>query len=42
MTGTPRGVGFARKPPTFLKPDDQVAVEIEGIGSLENTVVSEQ
>lgn len=37
-TGTPAGVGFARKPPRFLKPGDTVTVEIEGLGSLENKV----
>ncbi|MGI8549984.1 MAG: fumarylacetoacetate hydrolase family protein [Dehalococcoidia bacterium] len=35
-TGTPEGVGFARKPPEFLKPGDVVEVEIEGIGILSN------
>lgn len=39
-TGTPSGVGFARKPPVFLKPGDVVRVEIEGIGALENPVVA--
>jgi 2-keto-4-pentenoate hydratase/2-oxohepta-3-ene-1,7-dioic acid hydratase in catechol pathway len=39
LTGTPSGVGFARKPPVFLKPGDRVAVEIERIGALENPVV---
>jgi 2-keto-4-pentenoate hydratase/2-oxohepta-3-ene-1,7-dioic acid hydratase in catechol pathway len=38
MTGTPSGVGFARKPPVFLKPGDEVEVEIEGIGVLKNFV----
>ena len=38
-TGTPPGVGFARKPPVFLKPGDQMVVEIEGLGSLNNPVV---
>lgn len=38
-TGTPPGVGFARKPPVFLKPGDEMVVEIEGIGSLKNPVV---
>jgi 2-keto-4-pentenoate hydratase/2-oxohepta-3-ene-1,7-dioic acid hydratase in catechol pathway len=38
LTGTPPGVGVARKPQVFLKPGDHVAVEIEGIGRLENTV----
>lgn len=37
-TGTPEGVGFARKPPVFLKPGDVVEVEIEGVGVLRNTV----
>ncbi len=37
-TGTPPGVGFARKPPVFLKPGDQMEVLIEGIGGLGNPV----
>jgi len=40
-TGTPAGVGFARKPPRFLKPGDVVTVRIEGIGELTNPVVAE-
>lgn len=40
-TGTPPGVGFARKPPVFLKAGDSVAIEITGIGTLENPVVDE-
>jgi 2-keto-4-pentenoate hydratase/2-oxohepta-3-ene-1,7-dioic acid hydratase in catechol pathway len=40
-TGTPSGVGFARKPPVFLKPGDRMEVLIEGIGGLGNPVVSE-
>ncbi len=39
MTGTPSGVGFARKPPVYLKEGDQVTIEIEGIGQLTNPVV---
>lgn len=35
-TGTPSGVGFARKPPIFMKAGDVVEVEIEGIGVLRN------
>ena len=35
------GVGFARRPPVFLKPGDMVEVEIEIIGILQNTVVPE-
>lgn len=41
LTGTPHGVGFARKPPVFLQPGDTVTVEIEKIGSLTNPVVEE-
>lgn len=37
-TGTPAGVGFAMKPPRYLKDGDVVRIEIEGIGILENTV----
>jgi len=40
FTGTPPGVGFARKPPVFLKDGDVVEVEIEGIGVLRNPVIS--
>ncbi len=38
MTGTPPGVGAARKPPLWLKPGDTVAIEIDGLGRLENPV----
>ena len=37
-TGTPSGVGFARKPPEFLRSGDVVTLEIEGIGTLTNPV----
>ncbi len=37
-TGTPPGVGMARKPPRFLQPGDVCRLEIERIGMLENTV----
>jgi 2-keto-4-pentenoate hydratase/2-oxohepta-3-ene-1,7-dioic acid hydratase in catechol pathway len=37
-TGTPAGVGFAMKPPKYLQNGDVVRIEIEGIGTLENTV----
>lgn len=40
-TGTPPGVGFARKPPVFLKPGDIVEVEVEGLGVLSNPVVAD-
>jgi 2-keto-4-pentenoate hydratase/2-oxohepta-3-ene-1,7-dioic acid hydratase in catechol pathway len=42
LTGTPHGVGFARKPPVFLQPGDTVTVEIDRIGALTNPVVEEQ
>ncbi|MEO0530854.1 MAG: fumarylacetoacetate hydrolase family protein, partial [Planctomycetota bacterium] len=41
FTGTPEGVGFARKPPRWLVPGDEVTVEIEKIGRLTNPVVEE-
>ncbi len=41
LTGTPSGVGFARKPPVWLKAGDEIAIEIEGLGRLVNTVVNE-
>jgi len=39
-TGTPSGVGYAMDPPQFLKDGDTVVCEIEGIGTLSNTVRS--
>ncbi len=41
FTGTPPGVGGARKPPIWLKPGDTAEVEIDGIGVLRNPVVAE-
>jgi acylpyruvate hydrolase len=38
FTGTPGGVGVFRNPPVFLQPGDRVAMEISGLGRLENTV----
>lgn len=40
-TGTPPGVGMARKPPVWMKAGDHLAIEIEGLGRLENSVVDE-
>jgi 2-keto-4-pentenoate hydratase/2-oxohepta-3-ene-1,7-dioic acid hydratase in catechol pathway len=37
-TGTPPGVGFARKPPVYLKSGDRMEVEIDGLGVLVNNV----
>ena len=41
LTGTPHGVGAARKPPVFLQDGDQVTVSIESIGDLTNPVIDE-
>ncbi|MBV9772177.1 MAG: fumarylacetoacetate hydrolase family protein [Bryobacterales bacterium] len=40
-TGTPAGVGFARRPPRYLQPGDEVIIRIEGLGELRNPVVAE-
>jgi 2-keto-4-pentenoate hydratase/2-oxohepta-3-ene-1,7-dioic acid hydratase in catechol pathway len=40
-TGTPAGVGVARKPQRFLRPGDDVVVRIPAIGELRNPVVAE-
>ncbi len=42
LTGTPSGVGFVRQPPVFLKAGDTVAVEVERIGVLTNSVIEEK
>lgn len=42
FTGTPPGVGAGRNPPVFLKPGDRLAVEIEGLGTLQNSVVADR
>jgi 2-keto-4-pentenoate hydratase/2-oxohepta-3-ene-1,7-dioic acid hydratase in catechol pathway len=39
ITGTPAGVGYARKPPVFMKQGDIIEIEIDGIGVLSNPVV---
>jgi 2-keto-4-pentenoate hydratase/2-oxohepta-3-ene-1,7-dioic acid hydratase in catechol pathway len=41
LTGTPHGVGFARTPPRWLKPGDNVTIEIGKIGALTNPVALE-
>ncbi len=38
FTGTPPGVGAARKPPVYLADGDVVEVEIDGLGVLRNPV----
>ena len=40
-TGTPSGVGNFRDPKVFMQPGDLVEVEIDGIGTLSNTIVDE-
>ncbi len=42
LTGTPHGIGAARKPPIFLKPGDSITIEIDRIGALTNPVIEEQ
>jgi len=39
LTGTPEGVGYARTPPEFLRPGDEVTVYVEGVGEISNRVV---
>jgi 2-keto-4-pentenoate hydratase/2-oxohepta-3-ene-1,7-dioic acid hydratase in catechol pathway len=40
-TGTPAGVGFARKPPRYLQSGDEVIIKIQGLGELRNPCVAE-
>lgn len=42
FTGTPAGVGAGRNPPVFLKPGDQLSVEISKIGKLINPVAASE
>ncbi len=42
VSGTPSGVGFARKPPVWMKPGDVCEVEIEKIGVLSNPIKAEK
>lgn len=42
VSGTPAGVGGARKPPLWMKPGDRCDVRIEGIGTLSNPIAQEQ
>ncbi len=41
ITGTPAGVGLARKPPVWMKAGDVCEIEVEGMGVLRNSVVDE-
>lgn len=40
ITGTPAGVGAFRDPPVWLKPGDEIAIEIDGLGRITNPVVA--
>jgi 2-keto-4-pentenoate hydratase/2-oxohepta-3-ene-1,7-dioic acid hydratase in catechol pathway len=40
-TGTPAGVGMGRTPPRWLKPGEEMVIEIQGIGELRNPLVAE-
>jgi 2-keto-4-pentenoate hydratase/2-oxohepta-3-ene-1,7-dioic acid hydratase in catechol pathway len=42
VTGTPSGVGFARKPPVWMQHGDVCEIEIEGIGVLRNSIENEK
>jgi acylpyruvate hydrolase len=42
LTGTPAGIGFRREPPLLLGDGDLVAVEIDGVGRVENRFVAER
>jgi 2-keto-4-pentenoate hydratase/2-oxohepta-3-ene-1,7-dioic acid hydratase in catechol pathway len=42
VTGTPAGVGVARKPQLFMKPGDVCEVEVEGLGLLVNPIAQEE
>jgi acylpyruvate hydrolase len=41
FTGTPSGVGFARKPPVWMKDGDLCEIDIEGVGVLSNSIADE-
>lgn len=41
VTGTPAGVGYARKPPIWMKAGDTIEIEVAGLGRLRNTVQDE-
>jgi 2-keto-4-pentenoate hydratase/2-oxohepta-3-ene-1,7-dioic acid hydratase in catechol pathway len=41
-TGTPGGVGFARKPPVWMHPGDVIEISVEGLGTIRNRVVAEE
>jgi len=40
ITGTPEGVGAFRTPPVWMKPGDEITIEVDGVGSITNPVVA--
>ena len=40
ITGTPAGVGAFRDPPVWMKPGDEITIEIDGVGAVTNPVVA--
>lgn len=42
VSGTPAGIGAARKPPLWMKPGDVCEVTVEGVGTLSNPIVQER
>ena len=40
VSGTPSGVGFARKPPIWMKPGDECEIEVEAVGLLHNPIAA--
>jgi 2-keto-4-pentenoate hydratase/2-oxohepta-3-ene-1,7-dioic acid hydratase in catechol pathway len=40
ITGTPAGVGAFRDPPVWLRPGDEITIEIDGLGSITNPVTA--
>jgi 2-keto-4-pentenoate hydratase/2-oxohepta-3-ene-1,7-dioic acid hydratase in catechol pathway len=42
VTGTPSGVGHARKPPVWMKAGDTIEVEVEKVGILSNPIENEK
>jgi acylpyruvate hydrolase len=42
VTGTPSGVGHARKPPVWMKPGDVCEIDIQDIGVLRNPIADEE
>jgi 2,4-didehydro-3-deoxy-L-rhamnonate hydrolase len=38
FTGTPAGVGIAQDPVRFLRAGDQLVTEVEGVGTMRNTI----